>query len=234
VTRKATTGRLRQLHVAGPGRHVRLPGTARTSTKAAQCEVSVAILAGGQSSRMGKDKSRLDLDGRPLLAHVRAPARELGLPVRVIRRDLVPPCGPLSGIYTALCSSKAEMELFLACDMPFVTAELLDRVIQSIRLLDVASFVSVSGVVGFPFLIRSVAAPIVLRQIERRALSLQSLAETLRARRVVVRRFERVALLNLNTPGDFVAAGAVPKRGPRRGAENSRLRPSNQKPRSGV
>ena len=86
--------------------------------------VSVSILAGGLSSRLGRDKARVRLGRRTLLAHVRRAAKELGLPVRVIRRDLVPRCGPLGGVFTALKTSRADAELFLACDMPFVSASL--------------------------------------------------------------------------------------------------------------
>src|SRR5689334_13117942 len=91
--------------------------------KAARCEI--CILAGGLSRRMGLDKSRLKLGRRTLLGHIRAEAKRTGLPVRVIRRDCVPRCGPLGGIFTALKSTRAEWVLFLACDMPFVSGELM-------------------------------------------------------------------------------------------------------------
>src|SRR2546430_17716334 len=90
-----------------------------------QPSIEICLLAGGQSRRMGRDKSRLKLGRRTLLGHIRAEAKTLGLPVRVIRRDLVPRCGPLGGIYTALKSTRADGVLFLACDMPFVRAALL-------------------------------------------------------------------------------------------------------------
>lgn len=87
------------------------------------CEV--CILAGGHSTRMGRDKARLQLGGVSLLTRLRRTARELHLPARVIRRDLVPRCGPLGGIFTALTVTSAEAMLFLSCDMPFVTSALL-------------------------------------------------------------------------------------------------------------
>ena len=67
-----------------------------TVPPALTCEV--CILAGGASSRMGRNKAALRLGGRSLLGHVRSTAKQLGLPVRVIRRDLIPGCGPLGGI----------------------------------------------------------------------------------------------------------------------------------------
>jgi molybdopterin-guanine dinucleotide biosynthesis protein A len=92
------------------------------------CEI--CILAGGLSRRMGKDKTRLRLGRRSMLALIRAQARATGLPVRVIRRDAVPRCGPVGGIYSALQTTRAEAVLFLACDMPFVTAELIQWILE--------------------------------------------------------------------------------------------------------
>src|SRR5206468_11629485 len=89
----------------------------------------ICILAGGLSSRMGRDKSRLHMGGRTLLAHIRRTAKMIGLPHRIIRRDLVVHCGPVGGLYTALVASRADATLFLSCDMPFVSAVLFVKVI---------------------------------------------------------------------------------------------------------
>jgi len=101
----------------------------------------ICILAGGLSSRMGRDKSRLRLGGRTLLAHVRATAKMIGLPHRIIRRDLVAHCGPLGGLYTALVTSRADATLFLSCDMPFVSAGLLEMLVRKARHNENALFV---------------------------------------------------------------------------------------------
>src|SRR6266568_4948322 len=116
-----------------------------------QPAVEICILAGGLSERMGRDKSRLRLGRRTMLGHIRRVARELGLPVRLIRRDAVPRCGPLGGIYTALKTIRAEAVMFLACDMPFVTAALLRAVRRGFGARDDAMFVRSGGRVGFPF-----------------------------------------------------------------------------------
>ena len=116
------------------------------------CEV--CILAGGLSSRMGRNKAALRLGGRTLLARIRALAKPLSLPVRVIRIDLIPGCGPLGGIQTALATSRAAGSLFLSCDMPFVSTDLLRRILRGAGARTPALFVREAKEFGFPFLLR--------------------------------------------------------------------------------
>ena len=96
----------------------------------------VCILAGGLSQRMGRDKSRLRLGSHTLISHIRATLKDSGWPVRVLRRDVVDRCGPLGGIYTALCTTRAEVVIFLACDMPFVSVVWLQRLRRGLRKKD--------------------------------------------------------------------------------------------------
>src|SRR5574341_922701 len=108
--------------------------------------ISVAILAGGKSSRMGTDKSFVRVLGRPLIEDVLAQVsgigaetiiitnrgddyRTLGLPLFA---DVLPDKGALGGIYTALHSSSQPHTLCVACDMPFVVRPLLDYLISLI------------------------------------------------------------------------------------------------------
>ncbi len=106
---------------------------------------SLAIIAGGQSRRMGRDKAFVDLAGKPLIEHVirrsavlgqadtilitNKPAQyaHLGLPMY---RDILPNKGSLGGIYTALVNAKSPNVLMLACDMPFVNSRLLRYMIE--------------------------------------------------------------------------------------------------------
>lgn len=102
--------------------------------------LSVAIMAGGKSSRMGTDKAFVPLLGKPLIAYLLAsvatldPAEtviitnrpeayaHLGLPTA---SDLMPGMGPLGGIYTALHTCVNPDVLVLACDVPFTNPALL-------------------------------------------------------------------------------------------------------------
>ena len=141
-----------------------------------------------------------------MLGQIRKTARATGLPVRVIRRDCVPKCGPLSGIYTALKTTKVDAVLFLACDMPFVSAELIEFMLRqfdgSLPNTQNALFVRSRGT-GFPFILRTAMLAQVQQQIEKSNLSIQSLAKVLKA--ATLRLTGRLSreLLNVNTPQDW-------------------------------
>ncbi len=92
------------------------------------------VLAGGRSSRMGRDKALLPLHGVPLVVSSLDRLRALGLrPVIAGARpdlaqyatvvpDLHPGCGPLGGIEAALAAagSPEERVLFLPVDLPLL------------------------------------------------------------------------------------------------------------------
>ncbi|MGE5323818.1 MAG: molybdenum cofactor guanylyltransferase [Actinomycetota bacterium] len=101
-------------------------------------DITGFVLAGGKSTRMGRDKAALLLDGRTLLEHALATlgqvcreavilgSRQLygGYSAKVVE-DIFPGCGPLSGIHAALSHSGTEFNLIIAVDTPFLSAEFL-------------------------------------------------------------------------------------------------------------
>ena len=104
-------------------------------------DVSAFILAGGQSTRMGRDKALVIVGGRTLLERVLETARAVTEDVRIVGEpakystlapttaDIFPGCGPLGGIHAALRASNRELNAILAVDVPFVTPELLQYLI---------------------------------------------------------------------------------------------------------
>jgi molybdopterin-guanine dinucleotide biosynthesis protein A len=165
--------------------------------------VEVIILAGGLSTRMGRDKARLRLGGRSMLAWVRAAARATGWPVRVVRRDAVPRCGPLGGVWTAFRRSRAERLVFLSCDMPFVTADLI-RAVAVMR--EPSVFTVTTAGAGFPFALDRAVLPQVRRALAEERFSLQAFARDTHARRHRPPRLELASLANVNTPADLARA----------------------------
>src|SRR5688572_22246549 len=127
--------------------------------------VEVCILAGGLSSRMGEAKARVRLGKVSLLGHVRKNAAQLGLPLRVIRKDLVRRCGPLGGIYSALKTTKAFAVLFLPCDMPFASSALLHRCLAAFDG-ERPVFAVARRQPGFPIVLPVALLPVVKNQIE--------------------------------------------------------------------
>lgn len=123
---------------------VRIQATARVYDHPVG-ELAAFILAGGKSSRMGRDKAFLDLDGRTLLDRALALAKNVTDDVRIVGEktklaglenvveDLYPNCGPLGGIHAALTSSTAELNLMLAVDMPFMEPRFLEYLISTAR-----------------------------------------------------------------------------------------------------
>jgi molybdenum cofactor guanylyltransferase len=113
--------------------------------------LSAAILAGGQSRRMGQDKALLEVEGRSLIEYVLDVANEIADETIIVASDRpeyerfgcrvvpdkFPQSGSLGGIYTALSESANDFCLVLACDMPFVSKGLLEVMAEAPRNYDV-------------------------------------------------------------------------------------------------
>lgn len=106
------------------------------------------ILAGGKSSRMGRDKAGLELNGRTLLAHQIAVARALGAATVFISGragvdyarqdcpllyDAWPEAGPLAGIERGLAGATTPLLLILAIDLPHLQRSTLHRLAAACR-----------------------------------------------------------------------------------------------------
>lgn len=100
---------------------------------------SIVIQAGGRSTRMGEDKALKSFLGEPLIARVvdrvRATTNDLlvitntafalsflALPLYT---DELPGMGPLAGVLTGLRRAGYPVVAMVGCDMPFVSASLL-------------------------------------------------------------------------------------------------------------
>lgn len=102
-------------------------------------KVTGIILAGGKSSRMGKDKGLLMLNGKPMIQYVIDRLEELGVLILIVANhdqyqqfnypvveDLLKEKGPLGGIYTGLQHSESEINIVLSCDTPYIPTKLLE------------------------------------------------------------------------------------------------------------
>ena len=120
-------------------------------------DAAVFILAGGKSTRMGRDKVFVSLDGKTLLARALEVGRLVTADVRIVGdaakfgafapvvEDVFRECGPLGGIHAALRASAAELNLMLAVDLPFVSRALLEYLITRARSADAIVTVARAG-----------------------------------------------------------------------------------------
>jgi molybdopterin-guanine dinucleotide biosynthesis protein A len=106
---------------------------------------TIAILAGGKSSRFGGiDKQEAPIGGESLGRRAAKNALSSGCSVLVVGRnpvpyadlpvemteDVIPGFGPLSGLHAALLCARTEWVYLMACDMPFFSADWLDAALS--------------------------------------------------------------------------------------------------------
>lgn len=103
-------------------------------------DVEGFILVGGESSRMGRDKSRLLLGGRTFVERAAVALRAIAPRVSVVSardsdaafglplvRDVFVGAGALGGLHAALSACVARWAAVVSCDLPLVTGELFER-----------------------------------------------------------------------------------------------------------
>jgi molybdopterin-guanine dinucleotide biosynthesis protein A len=191
--------------------------------------VSAAILAGGRARRLGGlDKAALLLGGTRIIDRQLAILRTLSEDVTIVANDpiryaalqlpvvpdLVPGAGALGGVYTALDAARHDLVVVLACDLPFVTADLLDRLItEADDTVDAVVPRSRRGLEPLCALYRKRCAPVLRERIETGALQLLALPDVLRVREVgpaALAPYDATGRLfaNVNTPHDYARARA--------------------------
>ena len=107
-------------------------------------DLQAFILAGGASSRMGTDKSQLVLGQQTFTARIAETLFAVTDSVTLVGRalddsslpkvpDIYPHWGALGGLHAALAACRREWAIVVACDLPFVTRDLL-LFLASLRL----------------------------------------------------------------------------------------------------
>jgi molybdopterin-guanine dinucleotide biosynthesis protein A len=117
--------------------------------------LSAIVLAGGKSSRMGRDKALIHVQGVPMLQRVCAVALKCTREVYVVTpwpdryQEIVPdsccfiqelalagetePLGPLVGFAVGLARVETDWVLLLACDLPQLRVEVLQDWVTSLE-----------------------------------------------------------------------------------------------------
>jgi molybdopterin-guanine dinucleotide biosynthesis protein A len=190
------------------------------------------VLAGGQSSRMGRDKAFMELDGQPLIVAAVEKALAATDKVRIVGagerfghlgvevvEDVYTGAGPLGGIHAALSSSTADLNLVLGVDTPFLSASFLRFLISEAARTGATV---VSPRVGGRFeplcsVYRREFAAIAKQALDRGDYGIATLFPAVLHHAIeesTIARFELGTAMfdNLNTPEEFARAKALRQR----------------------
>ena len=187
--------------------------------------VTLAIQAGGRSSRMGRDKGLVELAGKPLVEHV--VERLAGLAEEVIittnhpeayaafgyrtAGDRQPGAGALAGLFTALEAAQGDQVLVVACDMPFASRALASHMLALIAEVD-AVVPRVSGEFEPLFAVyRCSCLPVIRRALDEGQKRVISFFPEIQLRAVEEPEARSIdadpyCFFNVNTPLDLAAA----------------------------
>ncbi len=105
--------------------------------------VSGIILSGGKSTRMGRDKGLIKLNGKPMIQHVidhiepicdqllisanDKSYKDFGFPVY---HDEIDEIGPAGGILSCFKHSKHEKNIIISCDLPFASTQFIRKLLD--------------------------------------------------------------------------------------------------------
>lgn len=184
-------------------------------------EISGFVLAGGKSSRMGRDKALLDFKGQALLAYMldlirpfcsgtfisgNNPEYQM-FGVEVIP-DMYADKGPISGIFSVLSSSQNEWNLIVSVDVPMVNNELLQYLIDNRSSYDAVVPVHSKGTEPLIALYHKRIVPIIQEMIQANDYKLMNLTRRINTNHVdcneLVCRYPHL-FLNVNKLDDYQA-----------------------------
>jgi len=187
--------------------------------------LSLALLTGGRSIRMGQDKALMPFLGRPLIQCVLERLATVGEQVLLSTNhpadyaflnlpsypDIQPDCGSLGGLYTALSAARHSILAAVACDMPFANPALFkyERLLLSQTGVDVVIPSKPDGLEPLHAVYRrDTCLPVVRSALEAGELKMIGWLTEVSVRIVLpeeVAHFDPhgLAFWNLNTPEEF-------------------------------
>lgn len=179
-----------------------------------------AVLAGGRSTRMGRNKALLRLAGEALWRRQKRILAEAGIkPVLIVQargqralcadvlRDSVRNAGPLAGLHAALTASPRPWIAIVAVDMPLLDAAWFRELAKLCRPGRGAIVRTTEGYEPLAAIYPKEALVEVAARLQRRELSLQScIGALVKRRRLAVHQAQPADLARLsnwNSPSDL-------------------------------
>lgn len=194
-------------------------------------EMTGVILVGGKSSRMGQEKALMSVGGVPVFRRILDVFEKLFDEILIVSNhqgrfsgyrhrevvDLIPDCGPLGGIYTALHFAKSDQIFVASCDLPFIHASIVKLLIKEANSYDIV----VPDINGKLHPLHGTYSkrciPFIWKQIENTSLNITKFineVQGLSIRRVGMQELfsedlELRSLFNMNTQEDWSEANKI-------------------------
>ena len=182
-------------------------------------DITIVILAGGKSSRIGQDKGLISVNGKPMVQHLIDIAKVLKLNTIIIANnsdyesfnipvyeDDYKEIGPLGGIHAGFKNTQTSKIFVLSCDTPFITAGLIKYIIEASNLYDIT--IPRHGSKTHPLIgiyTRDTVKPL-LNTISHKKLKVMTLIDNLNSSIVdVTELFSSEIFENINTQKDLYA-----------------------------
>ncbi|RYZ59423.1 MAG: molybdopterin-guanine dinucleotide biosynthesis protein B [Proteobacteria bacterium] len=180
------------------------------------------VLAGGLSSRMGQDKGHIRYSGKAQAIKAFESLEELGLPSFISLRedqwsaeeradypliyDQFRNLGPLGGILTAMSQAPDAAWLVIACDLPLLSQETLENLLQRRNPFKLATAYR-STTDQLPEPLCAIYEPAIrMRLFEALGLGLSCPRKVLiNSNSEILEPFDQISLTNANTPDDYKA-----------------------------
>jgi len=200
----------------------------------ARVVVSGYLMAGGRSTRFGRDKALVEIGGAPMLERMIRLLGTVTADVRVVTRkggyekfgvemvaDRWPGEGPLGGIITALLATAGtdggrDWNLIISCDMPFLTHEWLTYLLGRALASEAHVVLPLSGSGPEPLCAcwRTQCVEILLPAFERGVRKVMDGVKQLKSEvldEADWKRFDSAGRLfwNMNTPADYHQARRI-------------------------
>ena len=206
------------------------------------CRLPAGLMAGGGSTRMGRNKALLPLEGRPVLAWVLAAVAAAADDVVIcandadtyapfghrVVRDPIPGKGAMGGVYAAVCAAAGRPAIVVGCDLPFITGAVLRSLAARRGAADVIVARSARGLEPLCAVYGPGCGPILAGMLAADELALRDLIARVPHVALAADDFPAGILTpwtfhNLNTPAEYEAAGRAAAAGlPGPGADSPR------------
>lgn len=178
--------------------------------------ITILILAGGKSTRMGQDKGLMDLNGKPMISHVIEVAKKISQRIFIVANleaykqfdlpvvhDEVFEKGPIGGIYSGLKKSESEYNLVLSCDIPFIHQGVLEFLIESSTGYDITVASKEGKLHPLVGIYRKTCLPAIKEHLDEDKLKLTLLFEEMKTRIVEMDDFISTNFRNINSKNDL-------------------------------